>query len=356
MAAETGFRKAFINTPDIGGRFSVLSFFGLVPAALMGLDLERLLGRAQAARQECGPTVPVASNPGARLGAAMAAMTAAGRDKLTLVASPGIEGFGLWVEQLIAESLGKQGKGIIPVAGEPLLGPEAYGRDRFFVRLQLAGDAGTVQDQAVDRLEAAGNPVIRIDLPSGYDLGYEFFRWEMSTAIAGAIIGVHPFDQPDVQLAKDMTSRILKEPRGTAVSAATGTLQDVLGSAQPGGYVAILAYIRETHETEQALAELRRAIMERYHIATTAGYGPRYLHSTGQLHTGGPNTGQFLIITADPNARIPVPGEPYSFNDLAQAQAIGDLRALAERGRRVAHLHLRSEDPQALRGLVHEVG
>ena len=356
MAAETGFRRVFTNLPDTGGRFSVLTFFGLVPAALMGLDVSRLLKRAKAAASECSQNISAASNPGATLGASVATMALAGKDKLTLVASRGIGGFGLWVEQLIAESLGKSGKGVVPVAGEPLLEPSAYGQDRFFVRLRHAGGVDSAQDAAVDRLEAAGHLVVRIEMADSYDLGYEFFRWEMAAAVAGAILEVHPFDQPDVQLAKDMTSRILKEPRGNVEAPKAAALSGLLGSAKPGDYVAILAYVRETPEMDQAITSLRRAIMERYRIATTAGYGPRYLHSTGQLHKGGPDSGLFFVITADQGTEMPVPGMAYSFNYLSQAQAMGDLRALAERGRRVAHLHLQREDADAMRALSKQIG
>ena len=346
LAVQHGFRRVFLNPQDIGGRYSVLSLFGLAPAALQGIDLRRLLDRSLAMREACGPETAAADNPGAWLGATMAAMATEGRDKLTLVASPSMAGFGLWAEQLIAESTGKENKGIVPVAGEPLAEPPAYGSDRLFVYVRLDGDDNEALDAAMTALEASGQPVVRIPLRDSYDLGAEFFRWEFAVAIAGHLMGVHPFDQPNVQSAKDATERLLARRRKMSylpLVETPSTVRGLLQQARPGDYLAIMAYLQETPEVDRALQELRLRVMRRYHIATTLGYGPRYLHSTGQLHKGGPNTGLFLqIIQAHP-ADIPIPGEDYTFGVLADAQALGDLHALQVAGRRLARLTLASD-------------
>ncbi|MBI4312440.1 MAG: glucose-6-phosphate isomerase [Chloroflexi bacterium] len=343
LAGEHGFRRTFLNPPDIGGRYSVLSYFGLVPAALQGIDLEMLLARAQKMAEACGPGQAVSDNPGAWLGAVIAALALRGRDKLTLVASPGISSFGLWAEQLIAESTGKEGKGIVPVNDEPPAPPAAYGDDRLFVYMRLMGQVDPSQEQAMHTLEAAGQPVLRLDLRDAYDLGAEFFRWEFATAIAGHILGIHPFDQPDVQRAKDATERLLMrhQSRGTLPSVEPiNNLKDLLEQARPGDYLAIMAYTRQTPGLETAMAKLRLAVITRWRIATTFGYGPRFLHSTGQLHKGGPNNGLFLQITEAHAQDLPVPGESYTFGALVDAQALGDLHALQSNGRRVARVHL----------------
>ena len=358
MAREQGFRRAFLNPADIGGRYSVLSYFGLAQAALMGLDVGELLGRAIEMMDACVPSAPVQRNPAALLGAAMGGHALQGRDKLTLIASPAIAAFGLWAEQMVAESLGKEGRGIVPVADEPLLDPAHYGDDRLFAYLRLEGDDNAAGDAAIAALEAAGLPVVRLALFDSYDLGAEFFRWEMATAIAGAILGVHPFDQPNVQQAKDQTVAALSEfgrlGRLPEVDA-LGSLGGLLATARPGDYLAVLAYVRQTPETDAALSGLRRAVAERYGIATTLGYGPRYLHSTGQVHKGGPDTGLFLLLTAEPPEDAPVPGEPYSFGTLAEAQALGDLQALQALGRRVARVRLPSIDGVSVGVMAAEV-
>ncbi len=357
MAREQGFRRAFLNPADIGGRYSVLSYFGLTPAALMGLDVGALLDRAVAMMHACGPSAPVRENPAALLGAAMAGHALRGRDKLTLIASPSIAAFGLWAEQLVAESLGKEGRGIVPVEGEPLLDPGCYGDDRQFTYLRLDGDDNAAADASVAAIEAAGRPVVRLALRDRYDLGAEFFRWELATAIAGAMLGVHPFDQPNVQQAKDQTLLALSEfarlGRLPDVDA-PGSLAGLLDTARPGDYLAILAYVRQTPDTDAALSGLRRAVAERCRIATTLGYGPRYLHSTGQVHKGGPDTGLFLLLTDDSAEDAPVPGEPYSFGTLAEAQALGDLRALQSLGRRVARVRLPSIDESSVGAMASE--
>ena len=358
LGREDGFRRIFLNPPDIGGRYSVLSYFGLVPAALAGIDTAALLERADRMREGCASFVPAHDNPGAWLGAIMGVLASQGRDKLTLVTSPSIGSFGLWVEQIIAESTGKGGKGIIPIAGEPLVDPAHYGEDRLFIYLRLEGDDNAATDAAIDGLESLGQPLVRLELRDRYDLGAEFFRWEFATAITGAVLGIHPFDQPNVQEAKDLTARVLEEHRSSGelpqVEAAS-SLGELLAQAGPGDYLAIMAYLHQTPELDHALADLRRRVLETYQIATTVGYGPRLLHSTGQLHKGGPGTGLFLQLTGDNRKDVPIPGEPYTFGVLADAQALGDLRALQGLGRRVARIHLDSDHEAAIRRLYKEL-
>ena len=347
LARENGFRRVFLNPPEIGGRYSVLSYFGMVPAAITGVDVAALLDRADSMREGCASFDPAHDNPGAWLGAIMGTLAVRGRDKLTLVTSPAIASFGLWVEQLIAESTGKEGRGIVPVAGEPLVDPVHYGEDRLFVYMRLADDDNADTDASVEGIEASGQPVVRIDLRDTYDLGAEFFRWEFATAVAGAILDVHPFDQPNVQQAKDLTARVLQEYESSGVrpaAAAAGSVGELLSGAQPGEYLAIMAYIRQTGEMDRALSDLRRKVLERHQIATTLGYGPRFLHSTGQLHKGGPETGLFLQITAAHGGDVAIPGAPYSFGALVDAQASGDFQALQESGRGVARVRLATGD------------
>ncbi|MBI4201885.1 MAG: glucose-6-phosphate isomerase [Chloroflexi bacterium] len=359
MAQEQGFRHAFLNPQDIGGRYSVLSLFGLVPAALQGIDLEKLLARAETMRQACAVGPVEHENPGAWLGAAMAALALRGRDKLTLVLSPAIASFGLWVEQLIAESTGKEGKGIVPIAGEPLAEPGAYGNDRFFVYVRLEGDGNAPLDEATGAFQRAGHPVVTIHLRDRYDLGAEFYRWEFATAIAGHLLGIHPFDQPDVQGAKDATNRLLERYRriGHLPEVKTpGKLHFLLEQARPGDYLAVLAYLPQSPDLERAVREVRLRVMRRHRIATTFGYGPRFLHSTGQLHKGGPNTGLFLQLTQAHTMDIPIPGEDYTFGVLADAQALGDLHSLEAAGRRLARVKLAPDYlAKALERLAEEV-
>ena len=358
LAQEEGFRRIFLNPPDIGGRYSVLSYFGLVPAVLTGIDIAALLDRADCMREGCASCVPPHDNPGAWLGAIMGTLALKGRDKLTLVTSPSIGSFGLWVEQLIAESTGKDGRGIIPVAGEPLTAPPSYGEDRLFVYLRLEGDDNAGTDAALERIKASGQPVVRLDLKGRYDLGAEFFRWEFATAVAGAMLGIHPFDQPNVQQAKALTERVLQERQSSGrlpeVEVAS-SLRDLLTLARPGDYLAIMAYLRQTPATDRALADLRRRVVERYGITTTLGYGPRFLHSTGQLHKGGPDTGLFLQVTANHEKDLPIPGEPYTFGALADAQALGDLQALQALGRRVIRVNPTPPHEEAILRLASEL-
>lgn len=349
LAQRDGYRRVFSNTPDVGGRYSVLTFFGLVPAALVGLNLDTLLDSAAGMRDVCGPEVSASQNPGAVLGATIGSHALAGRDKLTLVASPSVASFGVWVEQLIAESTGKEGRGVVPIAEELVLEPDAYGADRFFVYLRVDGDDNDDVDAKLAALESAGHPIDRIDLSDPYDIGGEFFRWEMATAIAGSILQINPFDQPGVQRAKEETELALREYLSTSQLGsveAPDSIETLLSTAGPGNYMAVNAFVEATPAVDAALAKLRAVVMQRHRIATTLGYGPRFLHSTGQLHKGGANNGLFLQLTADQPDDVPIPGEAYTFATLAAAQALGDLRVLKERGRRVARVHL-GTDPAA---------
>ena len=358
LAAAHGFRRVFLNPADIGGRYSVLSYFGLVPAALIGVDIDTLLVRADRMRDCCLNSMPAARSPGARLGAAMGLLAQQGWDKATLATSPSISSFGLWAEQLLAESTGKEGTGIVPIAGEPLGLPEDYGNDRLFIYLRLEGDVNEEIDLAMRALHAAGHPIVRIDLHDKYDIGAEFFRWEFATAVAGHILKVNPFDQPDVQSAKDMTDAVLDGFQRTGSLrqiGGYGSLQGLLAQAKPGDYLGVLVYAAQTPGVDKALETLRREGMQRYGIATTVGYGPRYLHSTGQLHKGGPISGLFLQLTADHSREVDVPGRGFGFGLLADAQAVGDIQALRSAGRRVVRAHLGDSAEDGINRLTDEL-
>jgi len=367
------FRDVFLNPADIGGRYSALSFFGLVPAALMGQDLEAILGWSLAMLAAADPGgSDVTANPAAGLGLAIGAGATSSRDKLTLIVPPAFASFGLWVEQLIAESTGKNGKGVVPIAGEPLADPASYGTDRFFVRVKVGNDGGA-EDSAIRALKTFA-PVAEIAVDEPAALGAEFLRWEIATAVAGAILGIDPFDQPNVQQAKDATQQLLGKYRTTkrlpmaapdattpdkialtltktARSALRGAADALLTTIGQGDYFALLAYLGPDAAVEQALQALRRAVRDRTRAATMFGYGPRYLHSTGQLHKGGADNGVFLIITATPVEDLPIPGEPFSFGTLELAQAVGDFAALNAAGRRGLHAHLPVPDAALLRQL-----
>jgi transaldolase/glucose-6-phosphate isomerase len=356
-AREHGFRRIFLNPPEIGGRYSALSYFGLVPAALMGIDVGRLLARAKRMATACGPAVSPAQNPGLYLGAVLGALARARRDKVTFVASGKIATFGYWTEQLIAESTGKEGKGIVPVEGEPLGRPGVYARDRLFVYLRL----GAQHDRAVAALARAGHPVVALRLGDAYDLGAEILRWEIATAAAGFLLGIDPFDQPNVQESKDNTVRLLAEhaakgalpdPGGAIAADAPdfgARLLAHLKSVRAGDYVALTVYAERTPARERLLRELRAAIRDRFRVATTVGYGPRFLHSTGQLHKGGANNGVFIQLSCDDPDDIRVPGEAYTFGVLKAAQALGDYESLASRARRILRVALGTEVEAGLR-------
>ena len=331
LAREHGFRAVFLNPADIGGRYSALSYFGLVPAALIGAPLHEVLDSADEMQTASERMLPAAQIPGATLGAMMGESAKAGRDKLTFALPDEIASFGSWVEQLIAESTGKENVGVVPVVGEPIGPPDAYGRDRVFVAIG--------EHEGLDELEHIGHPVARLRYDGREQIGGEFFRWEMATAIAGHVLGINPFDQPNVQEAKDATKAILAS--GSIEDPGFDDLGVLLKQVGEGDYVAILAYLDRTSETEDAVERVRVAIRDHYRVATTTGFGPRFLHSTGQLHKGGANNGVFIqVVDAERSFDLPIPGQPYSFGTLIDAQALGDLRSLRGRGRRVARVTL----------------
>jgi glucose-6-phosphate isomerase len=353
LAHENGFAAVFDNPADIGGRYSALSYFGLMPACVMGLDVTALLDRAQAMAGRCREP-DAAINPGLLLGAFLGTAAIEGRDKATLICSPRIATFGLWLEQLLAESTGKDGRGIIPVADEPLGEPQLYGDDRIFIYLRTPIGCAD-QDPFVDALRAAGQPVLTLEIDAPMALAGEFMRWEVATAVAGALIEINPFDQPNVQESKDNTKAALERfvrSGDFGVDLGGGDPHDELTrlqqSARPGDYFAVLAYTQPSPQVDAALEEVRMRERELLRIATTAGYGPRYLHSTGQLHKGGPNTGIFLILSDNRDLDIPIPEEPYGFRTLMRAQWVGDLQSLRNHGRRVAHLDLGPEPAAGL--------
>lgn len=371
-AIRDGFRRVFVNRADIGGRYSALTYFGLVPAAVAGYDVRRILDRAMHAVQACGATVPVLANPGAKLGAVLGGLAKNGRNKVTFVTPAPIDSLGLWIEQLLAESTGKNGTGIIPVAGEPLGPPDVYGNDRVFVSITVDGtDDGS--SEKLDVLAAAGHPVVRHVLSTPVGLGVEFFLWEFATAVAGAVLGINAFDQPNVQESKDNTVQLLETYAmsgslpATETTATDGTLTVSGGSAADsveaaiathlagvaaGDYVAITQYIDESPERDAVLSKIRTRIRDHHRVATTTGYGPRFLHSTGQLHKGGPATGVFIQLMADDSSDIAIPGESYTFGVLKQAQALGDYESLASRGRRAIRIHLGSDVDAGLAKLL----
>jgi transaldolase/glucose-6-phosphate isomerase len=380
MATEDKFKRIFLNPADIGGRYSALSYFGMVPAALMGLDVKKLLDRAERVVHACASVVPASENPGARLGAIMGECAKAGRDKLTISTDPRIASFGLWVEQLLAESTGKDGKGIVPVAGEPLGAPSVYGDDRLFVHISVEKiDSET--DAKLKALEAAGHPVVYRTLTDLYDLGEEFFLWEIATAFAGWRLGINPFDQPNVQESKDATKELLEtytrdgklpeqdvlatdgvltiyaddETRAELPNESVGAaIKAHLSRAGAGDYIAMLDYFEETPEYERIVQELRTHLRDATRCATTTGYGPRFLHSTGQLHKGGSAAGVFMQLTAPDIKDLPIPGQPYTFSTLKQAQALGDFHSLSSRGRRAIRIDL-GADVQAGLNRLHEL-
>jgi transaldolase / glucose-6-phosphate isomerase len=361
VAERDKFRKIFAGVPAIGGRYSALSDFGMVPAAVMGIDAAKFLDRADAMELACSSCVPADKNPGVLLGTLLGTLAGAGRDKVTIVASPAIFDLGAWLEQLIAESTGKDGKGLIPVDREPLASPGAYGNDRVFVYERLESGADPAQDRALEVLENAGHPVIRIAVTDAYDLGQEFFRWEIATAVAGSILGINPFNQPDVEASKIETRKLTDEYEKTgSLPAESPTLVDDgikvfgdakgrtlvealkshLASIKAGDYFALLAYIEMNAAHESVLQSIRTRVRDSKRAATCLGFGPRFLHSTGQAYKGGPNTGVFLQITADDDADLPVPGQKFTFGIVKAAQARGDLAVLVERKRRALRIHL----------------
>jgi transaldolase / glucose-6-phosphate isomerase len=348
LARERGFRHVFENDPEIGGRYSVLSYFGLVPAALAGVNVEALLHRAQVAEQNCTHFDASSSNSGLWMGIVLGQLALMGRDKLTFVVSEPISSFGLWVEQLIAESTGKQGKGILPVAGEPLGEPEAYGNDRVFAYLRDPTDADPDTDRKVEALARAGHPTVTLAVHGPADLGRIFFFAEFATAVTGWVLGINPFDQPNVQEAKDNTARILAEGLPELDSADL----DAVLAARPPQYVAILGFVTPSDEFDAAAEELRAKIRDRTTATTTFGYGPRYLHSTGQYHKGGPPNGVFLQLYARAEEDAEIPEAGYSFEHLKLAQALGDMQTLGQHGLTVARVELEGDPANDVRRLL----
>ena len=368
VAEADKFRKIFFGVPSIGGRYSAISNFGMVPGAVMGLDVAKFLKNTEEMVKACGSSVAADSNPGVILGNILGVAADHGRDKVTFIASPGIADLGAWLEQLIAESTGKIGKGIIPVDRERLAKPAVYGNDRVFAYLRLASKPNKAQDAEVAALEKAGHPVVRITLPNIYNLGQEFFRWEIATAVAGSIIGINAFNQPDVEASKietkkltsqyeatgslppeapffeDQGIKLFADEKNTAALKGGAKLVDVLKAhlarARAGDYFAVLGYITMSPANETALQGIRHAVRDKKKVATVLGFGPRFLHSTGQAYKGGPNSGVFLQITCDDAKDLPVPGQKYTFGIVKAAQARGDFAVLAERGRRALRVHL----------------
>jgi glucose-6-phosphate isomerase len=351
-AATRKVRRVFPGDPTIGGRYSALSNFGIVPAALAGIRVGELLARARVMAERCRR--PGTENPGLALGAAMGALARSGRDKLTFAVGPPVERFGMWLEQLVAESTGKEGRGILPVEGEPLGDPGVYGDDRFFASVSPAG--GGPGASALARLVSAGHPAVSTEISDALDLGAQMFLWEFATAISGAVLGIDPFDQPNVQEAKDRTNEILgagggRREAGGGARDESEAVAGLLASIRPHDYFAITAYLPSTEENETALNATRLRVRDAKKVATTLGFGPRFLHSTGQLHKGGPDTGVFLQVTAEPRQNVPIPGKPWDFGQVVAAQAAGDLAALESRGRRAARVHLPADVASGLRQL-----
>ena len=386
VAEKRHYSRIFAGVPAIGGRYSALSNFGILPAAVMGLDLGDFLERTSRMMRACAASVPPEQNPGVVLGAILGTLAARGRDKLTLIASPQIAELGAWLSQLVGESTGKQGRGIIPIDREMPAQPDMYGDDRLFVYLRLNGKHDRAQDAAVDALELAGQPVVRIAIADVRDLGQEFFRWEIATAVAGSILGVNPFDQPDVELSKVEARRLtdayeetgalpqetpfyqeaglqlFADPKNQqalkqAATEATlaGYLRALLARTNPGDYFAVLAYLDRNAEHERALQLIRHRVRDQRRIATCAEFGPRFLHSTGQAYKGGPNSGVFLQLTCQDPADLPIPGRRFTFGVVKAAQARGDLAVLAQRERRLLRVHLGRDVSEGLETLLRAI-
>ncbi len=383
VAQRDKFRHIFYGEPSIGGRYSVLSAFGLVPAAAAGFNVDKLVAAAQTMIRACGPDVAPADNPAVRLGLALGLAARMGRDKVTLLASPRFADFGAWAEQLIAESTGKNGKAIIPVDLEPLGPPTVYGSDRFFIDLRMKSEASAEDAAALATLEKAGHPVVRIELESPEDIAQEFFRFEFATAVAGSVLGIHPFDQPDVEATKiktreltaafekagalpgetpvaaDATFELYTDAKNADALRAAGAGADIeswlkahFSRLQPDDYAAILAYVARSRANAEPLQRMRLALRNRRGVATCLGFGPRFLHSTGQAYKGGPDSGVFLQITAEDRPDLPVPGQAASFGVVKAAQARGDFDVLAERGRRALRVHIKGDLASGLGALA----
>jgi glucose-6-phosphate isomerase len=370
LARKHNFRQLFTNPGDIGGRYSALSYFGLAPAAVAGVDIGRLLDRGIAAAAGARN----ATSNALRLGAALGELALAGRDKCTFIVSHGIASFGLWVEQLIAESTGKEGRGILPVASEPLGAPKAYAADRVFVQLRLKGEDSRANDELVTALADGGHPAVVVEVEDAYDLGREFFTWEFAVAVAGQVLGINPFDEPNVQESKDNTNRVLKEFESsgkldalyiddaglTVIAGGTdapqhsleSVLESLFDAIAAGGYLALTAYVQPAPIAQRAFDAMRAVVRDERHPATTLGYGPRFLHSTGQLHKGGPPVGAFLQVTAADARDVEIPGRPFTFGQLKRAQSIGDFQSLVSHGRPVVRVHVGSDMESGLDQII----
>ena len=383
VAETLSFRRVFYGVPNIGGRYSALSNFGMIPAAIQGLDVPKFLDRAEEMVHACASVVPADENPGVILGSILGTLQKSGRDKITIFASPGISDLGAWLEQLLAESTGKEGKGLIPVDRESIGAPEVYGKDRVFAYVRLEDGADPKQDAGISALEKAGQPVVRMQVANNYELGQEFFRWEIATAVAGSIIGINAFNQPDVEASKIETRKLTDEyektgslPQETpfyeekgvklysddknaaALKQAAGKdatltayLRAHVDRLKAGDYFAVLAYIERNEPNRTQLQSIRESVRDKKRVATCLGFGPRFLHSTGQAYKGGPNTGVFLQITCDDAADLPVPGKKYTFGIVKAAQARGDFNVLTERGRRALRVHLTGDLAAGLKTL-----
>jgi transaldolase/glucose-6-phosphate isomerase len=365
LAGELRFRNILLGDPEVGGRYSALSPFGLAPAALIGMDIAKLLGRAERAALECGPSADANGASGLVLGAVLGELALAGRDKLTFIVSRSLAGLSAWLEQLVAESTGKMGRGIVTVSGEPEMPASGYGKDRLFVFIDLKSDRDE-HGRLAEKLAKSGHPVVRIHLSDKYDIGYEMYRWEVATAAAGAVLGINPFDQPDVQLAKDMAKKAMAAPGELAAGGGTIDASDekslrkgldgLLKKARKGDYLAVMAFLPPDKRTGEALQGLREALHDRTGLPTTLGWGPRVLHSMGQLHKGGPDSGLFVQIVDDVGDELPVPETDYTFGKLVRAQGIGDFAALEQRGRRAVRVMVGGDAPKDIAAIASLAG
>ena len=353
------FRDIFLAPSDVGGRYSVLTYFGMVPATFIGVDVAVLLGRAAVMQRSCGPEIPLRENPGAVLGALLGSMALEGRNKLTLVTSRSLDSFGMWVEQLISESTCKDGKGIVPITGEPFVSVDCYGTDRVFVYIRYDDDENDENDSKMAKIETSGHPVIRLNLSDAYDLGAEFYRWQFATSVIGALLGINPFSQPDVELSKDRTNVALTHnfKYGMPIDfKSSQSFKMILNKSRPNDYFAIMVFCEVTDKIKILVQKLRQLLLEKYGLPTTVGYAPGFLHSTGQMHKGGPNSGLFLQLIAERSEDIAIPDEPYTFGTLTDSQAIGDLGALSDLGRRVATVRLGLDPENQVLKLIKDIG
>ena len=358
IGRDRNFLKVFINDTTIGGRYSSTSYFGYVPAALMGVDCHKLHSRIAHMSKRCEPSVGIRNNPGGWLGAALATLYNHGRDKVTIITSKSISPFSAWIEQILAESTGKSSKGLVPIINEPLLEPDDYADDRVFVHMRMQGDDNAADDVAIARVSGLGHPVITIQLEDAYDLGAEFFRWQMATAVIGHILNINPFDEPDVQYAKKTTLEKIENRQSVNDELDCNQVRDfneLAQNFQNGDYLAILAYVEQTNGVNDSLNILRKRIASKKKIATTLNYGPGYLHSAGQLHKGGPDNGIYLLLFSDPILSIPIPHKDYDFGRLLHAQILGDVMALQQKNRKFICLNLGYDSEAGILRLLSQI-